>query len=458
MSYPVIIIFDIGKTNKKVLLLDRLYKTVWEETTRFDEITDEDGFPCEDIDAVTYWIKDRFTQLAAIKDLEIRAVNFSGYGASFVHLDDQLNRITPLYNYLKPYPEHLRHQFYDTYGGENVVARQTASPILGSLNSGMQLYRLKYEKPAVYEQISCSLHLPQYLSFILSRALATDISSVGCHTALWDFDKQDYHAWVYREGVNRKFAPLHNGDAITGTVAGGAIKTGIGLHDSSAALIPYIASFHEPFVLLSTGTWNISLNPFNHTPLTDAELQQDCLCYLSYQGKPVKASRLFAGYEHERQLEKLAAHFHKEPDCYLSVAYQPDWGSRFWREIMQQGTAATVTGHRFPERDPSEYESFEEAYHQLMVDIVHAQMRATGLILQDKASRIFVDGGFGKNNIFMHLLASAFPDNEVYAATLAQASATGAAVAIHDHWNELSLPSAMIELKSYGKQELNYSR
>jgi hypothetical protein len=58
----------------------------------------------------------------------------------------------------------------------------------------------------------------------------------------------------------------------------------------------------------------------------------------------------------------------------------------------------------------------------------------------------------------MHLLASAFPDNEVYAATLAQASATGAAVAIHDHWNELSLPSAMIELKSYGKQELNYSR
>jgi hypothetical protein len=91
------------------------------------------------------------------------------------------------------------------------------------------------------------------------------------------------------------------------------------LHDSSSALIPYFISFHEPFVLLSTGTWCITINPFNNTMLSDYELDEDCLCYLSYEGKPVKASRLFAGYEHEQQVKRLADFFKKPMDHYSSV-------------------------------------------------------------------------------------------------------------------------------------------
>jgi predicted NBD/HSP70 family sugar kinase len=40
-----ILIFDIGKTNKKVLLFDQNLKILVEEETRFPEITDDDGFP-----------------------------------------------------------------------------------------------------------------------------------------------------------------------------------------------------------------------------------------------------------------------------------------------------------------------------------------------------------------------------------------------------------------------------
>ena len=49
----VILIFDIGKTNKKILLFDEHYRLVYEDSVRLQEITDEDGFPCEDIDALT---------------------------------------------------------------------------------------------------------------------------------------------------------------------------------------------------------------------------------------------------------------------------------------------------------------------------------------------------------------------------------------------------------------------
>jgi hypothetical protein len=49
----------------------------------------------------------------------------------------------------------------------------------------------------------------------------------------------------------------------------------------------------------------------------------------------------------------------------------------------------------------------------------------------------------------MYLLAQSFPDMEVYAASVAQASALGAALVIHDHWNTQSLPSNLIQLRLY---------
>ena len=184
MKQNVIAIFDIGKTNKKLFLFDEQYKLVYEQSQNFEETKDEDGFPCEDVHTLSKWIAQEFQDISSSEDFNIVGVNFSGYGASFVHVDDSGKPLTPLYNYLKPFPENLKDQFYKTYGGESVVAKQTASPVLGNLNSGLQLYRLKYEKPDVYAQIKYSLHLPQYLSFIISATATSDLTSIGCHTHL----------------------------------------------------------------------------------------------------------------------------------------------------------------------------------------------------------------------------------------------------------------------------------
>jgi sugar (pentulose or hexulose) kinase len=439
----------VGKTNKKILLFDELYKLIHEETRQLEETTDEDGFPCEDVNALTNWVRQKFSEILLNQDIDVKAVNFSAYGASFVHLDDELNIATPLYNYLKPYPDTLRKQFYNSYGGEELVARETASPVLGSLNSGMQLYRLKYEKPEVYKKIKYSLHLPQYLSFILTKTPATDISSVGCHTNLWDFTKNQYHDWISNEGLDKKFAPLYNGDKIIGnTSSKNEIPVGIGLHDSSAALIPYLSSFHEPFVLISTGTWCISLNPFNQAELTSEELKQDCLCYLSYDGKPVKASRLFAGHEHEHHTKRLAAYFQKANDYYQAVEFDR-------RYIVHSGESSSDP---FSNLELSEFNDFEEAYHLLVRDIITQQVKSTKMVLQGTPVRkIFVDGGFAKNKIYMTMLANSFRDLEIYAATISQASALGAGLAIHKSWNNNPLPADIVKLKRFSSTQLNYS-
>ena len=77
-------------------------------------------------------------------------------------------------------------------------------------------------------------------------------------------------------------------------------------------------------------------------------------------------------------------------------------------------------------------------------------MASTQLVIQrSDINRIFVDGGFSNNSIFMHLLSSAFSQFEVYAASVAQASATGAALAIHKEWNSFPVPADMVKLKYY---------
>ncbi len=447
----VILIFDVGKTNKKILLFDDHYRLVFEDSTRLQEITDEDGFPCEDIDALTDWIRTSFERMLADERFDIRAVNFSAYGASFVYLDENKVPILPLYNYLKPYPENLKRKFYDQYGGEPEFSKKTASPVLGSLNSGMQLYRIKYERPKVFSRIKFALHLPQYLSSILTKRFYSEITSIGCHTNLWDFTTQAYHDWVINEGLKEKLPPILKSNVCVNIQhKDKRICIGVGLHDSSSALIPYLITFQEPFVLLSTGTWCISLNPFNNSALNKHELGKDCLCYLTYQGSPVKASRLFAGYEHEQQTKRLAEYYNIPIEQLTATEYNKSIARGINGVSSIERLKRKNRTYVFSRNHTGEFDEREEAYHQLMIDIVTKQMISTKLVLRGKpVNKIFIDGGFSRNSIYMNLMAAVFPSFEIYSSSVPQASALGAAIAIHKHWNQTPIPVDLIQLKFY---------
>ncbi len=446
----VIAIFDIGKTNKKFFLFNEQYKIVHEQSIRFEEIPDEDGFHSDDLQQLTKWVKQTVTEIFKQKEFTIVAFNFSAYGASFVHLDEKGDPVTPLYNYLKPYPPQLSENFYRTYGGQDAISLSTASPALGNLTSGMQLYLLKYVKRSLYDRVRYSLHLPQYISWLVTGKACSELTSIGCHTGLWDFKKNTYHEWVLAEKIDEKLPPLWPSDRVVDiTIQDKNVVSGVGLHDSSSALIPYLANFSEPFILLSTGTWCISLNPFNHDPLTADELQQDCLCYLQYNGNPVKASRLFAGNEHEQMLKVLAEHFNLPLAYYEQVDFLPALLDQI-DKTETTGRIASTHSSAFVKRKLAGMSSYEVAYHQLLFDIIQQQKQATSLVFSGNTpGRIFVDGGFAKNPVYMHLLAAAFPGMEVYAASVSQATAIGAALAIHHFWNKQPVPGDMVQLKYY---------
>jgi sugar (pentulose or hexulose) kinase len=124
-------------------------------------------------------------------------------------------------------------------------------------------------------------------------------------------------------------------------------------------------------------------------------------------------------------------------------------------EQLQNKEQSIMAGSSaFVNQNLGDFKNYEEAYHQLMADIIIQQMHSTNLVLRGTpVKKIFVDGGFANNSIYMQLLSLSFPEQEIYAATVAQASAIGAALAIHKEWNTNLIPSQIVKLKQYKTEE-----
>jgi len=242
MAKDVIVVFDIGKTNKKVLLFNDSMKLEFQDEQVFDEILDDDGFACDDIQKIEDWISEMLNKLSG--NFNIKAINISTYGASLMYLDSAGKRLTPVYNYLKPMPEEVMDNFYDTYGGIDEFCRRTASPALGMLNSGLQILWLKRKKPGIFSKVDTVLHFPQYLSYYLTRQKTSEYTSIGCHTAMWDFDKMQYHLWLKVESISLP-DPVSNSLTYNVSLNGHQLKAGTGIHDSSASLAPYLKAGKE---------------------------------------------------------------------------------------------------------------------------------------------------------------------------------------------------------------------
>lgn len=431
------LIFDIGKTNKKAFLFDENHQEVVKMYNRFEEIEDEDGFACDDLLAIKKWVIDTVKNILEEGKHKVKAINFSTYGASFVHLDKKGQVLTPLYNYLKPNPKEIRSSFYEKYGDELKIARETASPALeGLLNSGLQLYWLKYSKPKVWEKIRWSLHLPQYLSYLLTGIPVSEYTSIGCHTMLWNFKKNDYHDWVYEEEIDQVLPPIvPTNTSINCHISNQNIKIGVGIHDSSAALLPYIRSERKPFLLISTGTWSISLNPFNDSLLTKKELESDCLNFMRMDGLPVKASRLFLGQEYQSQARDIENHFKTKKNAHRQVGFNK---LLFQKASKEKEHYFSFKYLKTPWKQPTknkleDFPNFEAAYHQLMWELVKLQVGAANLAIgQTSIKKLYIDGGFADNEVYVQMLANHFQDVKLRTTQSPLGSALGAAMVMDE--------------------------
>ncbi len=426
-------IFDIGKTNKKFFLFNSNFEVVFKQESVFAEVEDEDGFPTEDLSAVVDWIRRIFDQARKDQRFQIKALNFSTYGASLVHLDREGSPLTVLYNYTKDFPNELKAKFLEDYGPLERFESETAARFDGFLNSGMQLYWLKYKRPNIFKKVETSLHLPQYLSYLFTGIPTSDYTSVGCHTGLWDFQKGTYHPWVYEEGLDALLPKLETADhSMTEDYQGVNLNVGIGVHDSSAAILPYSMSQQSDFVLLSTGTWSVAINPGNHHALSSADVERNTLNYMRVDGKRVRARRLFLGNEYKVQVDKLNVYFNEEDSHHKEMRFSEEIYQHL-RDMDRKYFVFESIKRKDELPSPSfhELDSFEIAYHQLMIELMELQVEALHAVIgEQRIEKIYIDGGFADNDLFTGMLCLHFPRMAINIAHSPLGSALGAALLI----------------------------
>jgi L-fuculokinase len=420
---PIYAVFDIGKTNKKLIIFDEDRQIVSEHLHVCTDAYDEDGDACDHLPRLTQWVQSHWQALQQNPLYTIKGLNFTAYGAALVHLDANGEPFLPLYSNSKSLPAEYAEQFYASLNQTaEEFALATRSPHLGMLNAGLQLYWLKHARPEQFARIHTSLHLPQYLSYLITGDKYSDYSSVGCHTALWDFERQNYHEWVYREELDEKLAPLIK-DSVSSVENG--VLIGVGLHDSSAAVVSYLfENAGAAFVLVSTGAWCAVFNPFAQPELTPEQVRHHCVNYLSPRGEPVLAARWPLGQEHDYQVQRIASHFNVQPDFYrslvlarpteqLTAALLPTWSEAALPEALEWPLASFSTA--------------TDAYQHLMYGLVHRISTSIRLVRQDE-NVLFVDGGFARNPLFMQFLGRMFPDSAIRTLEVPQATAIGALI------------------------------
>jgi sugar (pentulose or hexulose) kinase len=318
------------------------------------------------------------------------------------------------------------------------------------LNSGMQALWLKSQKPEVFAKVKHILHFPQYLSYLLTGKIYSEHTSIGCHTAIWDFDSMKYHGWTKEEGL--KFPDPSDVSALNEVkIEGKKFYSGIGIHDSSSSLAPYFVASNGKFVLISTGTWCINMNPFNDEKLTADQLDKDCLCYMSITKHPVKSSRLFMGRIHDVAVQKLNEHFNKDDNYYKSVKAD--------KKLIDVCRSNLEKGRIYFNNDPYTrevkdkidffvFKSFEEGYHHLMVELSELAVEAIDLVIpaDNDIENLYLTGGFSKNPIFNKLISDAYPMKNVYTSEIFNATALGAALVILESLNPDKKPALNLGL------------
>jgi sugar (pentulose or hexulose) kinase len=131
---------------------------------------------------------------------------------------------------------------------------------------------------------------------------ASEATSLGCHTDLWNPRTQAYSSLVGRMGWTGLMPPLAPAHAALGVLRPEvAAETGLpadcqvlcGIHDSNASLLRYLGRAEG--TVLSTGTWMIAA-AFG-TALDGLQEQADMLANTNALGQPVACMRFMGGRE-----------------------------------------------------------------------------------------------------------------------------------------------------------------
>jgi sugar (pentulose or hexulose) kinase len=401
LAQDATIVLDIGKTNVKLVLLDTAGAVLAERRSPNTILTDG-PYPHHDTERIWQWMLDGMKEFASLA--HVGAIVPVTHGATAALVDD-VGLVLPVLDYEFELPANHRAQYLE----QRPAYDATYSPLLpAGLNLGRQLAWQAQAFPEQFGQARHILMYPQYWAWRLTGVAAGEVTSLGCHTDLWQPARQQYSQLVERMGWNALFPPLQAAWAPLGPLKDELLaRTGLpgtcrvlcGIHDSNASLLRHLsaADGDVPPAILSTGTWVIAAAPGK--PLAGLREQADMLANSNALGQAVACIRFMGG----REFGELAG-----ADAQLCTVDD-------LQRLIDQGTMAlpcfSQAGGPFAGRtgaivgpqpaDARQRYALATLYCVLMSDYCLAQLGADGAVV--------VEGSYTGNPWFAPLLAALRP-------------------------------------------------
>jgi sugar (pentulose or hexulose) kinase len=402
-----IIVLDVGKTLSKLSRWSAQGK-LQGKMTRPNARIECNGVAVLDAEGIGAWVAETLCGFSAHRP--VSAIIPVAHGAAVAALRDGKLAFSPL-----DYEQVIPNAVITDYRATRDDFAETGSPALpDGLNIGSQLHWLETKLEG-----ATLIPWAQYWSWFLSGVATSEVTSLGCHSDLWNPTTTGFSALAKRRGWAEQFAPIANAGDVIGTLKAefglaGSINVHCGIHDSNAALVA-ARGFAEiegvEATVLSTGTWFIAMRCAKHAlDLSALPETRDCLVNVDAFGLAVPSARFMGG----REIELLGARIDLAEDqqamldalpailvadCMILPGF-----------VLGCGPFANAKG---------EWINKPEDVHQqrAAIALYVALVADTALDLIGAKNRLLIEGRFAGCGVFIRALATLRPDMHVFAAS-----------------------------------------
>ncbi|MDR2716779.1 MAG: carbohydrate kinase [Treponema sp.] len=442
-------VIDIGMTNKKVAVYDSGLRPLDAQYRSFPPKM-VNGLETHDLEAMEEWFINVLKSFAA--RYPVRAIAVSAHGATFVCVGKDGKPALPCVYYTHEPGEDFYRRFYELFGDARELQARTGTPAFKALiNPAKGIFFAREQFGEDFKNAAAVLPYPQYWGFRFTGKTGVESTYMGNHTYLWDQIDNDFST-VARKLEIASLMPdkLYKSWDILGTVSAEfAARTGLpadttvtmGIHDSNAAILLHFAQKGERgFILNSTGTWCVIMNPVEKYGFAPEELGKVVFFNISAFGTRIKTAIFLGGQEFETW-SGLFMKLYGRTDI-------PGWDEELYRRILKEKQLfllpeLTPGSGQFPSSkarivvNGKDYfygsadscsASYTELFATLRISLVMQSITALERIGIEKGYDVYTEGGFRKDESYNRLLASALADNKVYLTNIAEASALGAAM------------------------------
>ena len=455
MTHYEIVVFDLGKTNKKLILFDQDLNMLDQEKIVFEEY-EEGNIRYDPVTDIERWLFKTLRKFARSYS-SIKSISISAHGATFVGINESGKISFPEISYTTDPGDDFHAEFFREFGNRKALQLETGTPDFNLLiNTGKGIWFAKKRFPAQFSKTKYILNFPQYFGYKLTGIAGTEPTYTGCHTYLWNFHTNEWSAVTRKMGIlpllpPRVSRPWDILGRITPSVAretGLAEETTVtlGIHDSNASLLPYLITMKQDFVLNSTGTWCVIMHEKKTVEFRDEELGKVVFYNLNAFSRPVKTSIFMGGLEFDSYMEilKKLNRMDRTPDFDYEVFSEiirkrelfilpsvtkgtgqfPDSEPR----IIEKGQTFYYDNAREGKSVPGFFHDYETAYAVLILSLVIQTKISLNRVDMVDGLPLFIEGGFSHNDSYTNLLTSFYPASEIFITSLNEATAYGAAI------------------------------